>query len=103
MLLKIPIQPWIHVSMDFVLELPRNRRDNDSLLMVVDGFSKMTYLITSKKITVQQTHGSYTSQGYYCMFYHILTYIAHFWVIFGGLCESPEHPIEFSQHLSYLN
>lgn len=41
MLLKIPIQPWIHVSMDFVLELPRNRRDNDSLLMVVDGFSKI--------------------------------------------------------------
>lgn len=38
--LLIPDKPWQHISMDYVMGLPKTTRQHDSIMVVVDCFFK---------------------------------------------------------------
>ncbi|GKC56999.1 transposon ty3-I gag-pol polyprotein, partial [Tanacetum coccineum] len=44
--LPVPVSPWEDVSLDFITGLPRTQRQKDSIMAVVNHFSKMAYHTT---------------------------------------------------------
>ena len=47
--LPVRSRPWEDLSMDLILELPRTPRHHDSILVMVDRFSKISYFIPCNK------------------------------------------------------
>jgi len=46
----VPTEPWVDISIKFVLGLPRSKKGRDSIFVMVDRFSKMAYFIACLKI-----------------------------------------------------
>ncbi|CAI7755738.1 unnamed protein product [Closterium sp. NIES-53] len=64
--LPVPEQPWQVVSLDFIIGLPSTSRGHDSILVVIDKFSKMGHFIP--------TNATATAEATACLFFdHIIT------------------------------
>jgi hypothetical protein len=48
-LFLVPKKPYVNISMDFVLGLPRSKNGRNSISIVVDWFSNMTHFISCHK------------------------------------------------------
>lgn len=49
--LPIPHKPWEDINMDFMLGLPKTSRQHDSIMVVMDCFTKIAHFIACSKTT----------------------------------------------------
>jgi RNase H-like domain found in reverse transcriptase/Integrase zinc binding domain len=53
--LEVPSRNWEHVTMDFIMDLPKSKSGHDAILVAVDKMSKaMTLIPTNSTVSAQQ-------------------------------------------------
>jgi Integrase zinc binding domain len=53
--LEVPSRNWEHVTMDFIMDLPKTKAGHDAVLVAVDKLSKaMTLIPTNSSVSAQQ-------------------------------------------------
>ena len=82
--LPIPSKPWVDISMDFVLGLPRTKKGRDSIFVVVDKIDDGTYIANLFFKEVVRLHGLPRS---------IISdsdskFLSHFWRILWGKLDT---------------
>ena len=54
--LHIPTSPWEAVSMDFIMDLPKTKTDNNAIIVFVDRLTKMVRLAaTTTEVSAKET------------------------------------------------
>jgi len=48
--LTIPVWKWDHITMDFVVGMPRTQRHHDAIWVIVDQLSKSTHFLAIKTV-----------------------------------------------------
>ena len=46
--LPVPVAAWEHISMDFVIKLPKTARGFTAIMVVVDRLSKQAHLVPTR-------------------------------------------------------
>jgi hypothetical protein len=78
--LPVLTEPWVDISMDFVLGLPRSKKGRDSIFVVVDRFSKMAPFIACNKMEIVRLHGIPKS----IVSHRDVKFLSYFWKTLWG-------------------
>jgi Integrase zinc binding domain len=63
--LEVPTRHWEHVTMDFIMNLPKTKAGHDAILVAVDKLSKaMTLIPTKSSVSAQQVAKLFLKEVY---------------------------------------
>jgi len=73
--LPIPVWKWEHITMDFMIEMPKIIRQHDGVWVIVDTLTKAAHFLPIKAtFTSEQLANLYIKEMLDCMVYHSVLY-----------------------------